>query len=76
MLNQWLQSAQSSFGEAPGGSEDDDQGGEQMKSFATQQLAGQIAAHGGIGLAKLVHAGLVKAHNAEHENTKIERTAP
>lgn len=65
MLGQWLQSAESSFGSAPGGSEDEDQGGQQMKSFATQQLASQFAAQGGIGIAKMVLAGLTKAHEAE-----------
>jgi Rod binding domain-containing protein len=73
MLNQWLQSAESSFGAAPGGGEDEDQGGQQMKGFATQQLAGQLAAHGGIGLAKLVQSGLAKAHEVEHRSTNAGR---
>lgn len=62
LLGQWLESAQKSFAEVPGGeSEDADQGGEQMMGFAVQQLAGSLAKHGGLGLAKLVEKGLAKA---------------
>ena len=58
LLGQWLQSAESSFGTAPGGDSENDAGGEQLTSFATQQLAQAISQSGGIGLASLVVKGL------------------
>ncbi len=58
LLGQWLQSAESSFGSVPGGDTDDDSGGEQLTSFATQQLAQGISQSGGIGLASLITKGL------------------
>ncbi len=62
LLGQWLQSAEKSFADVPGGGgEEEDAGGEQMMSFAMQQLAGGLAARGGLGIAKLVEAGLARA---------------
>jgi Rod binding domain-containing protein len=61
LLGQWLQSAEKSFGSVPGGSDEEDSGGEQMQSFAMQQLATAITASGGIGIARLVSQALAKA---------------
>ena len=61
LLGQWVQGAESSFGSVPGGDEDEDAGGEQMQGFGVQQLATQLAAKGGIGIARLVEKALVKA---------------
>ncbi len=71
LLGQWLQSAEKSFATVPGGDQDEDPGGEQMMSFAMQQLAGSIAASGGLGIARLVQRGLEKAEQA---NGPVERT--
>lgn len=68
LLGQWLQNAESSFADVPGGDEDADAGDEQMHGFATQQLAGQLTASGGIGIARMVEKGLVKA--SEQQNAK------
>jgi len=61
LLGQWLQNAESSFGSVPGGDDDADSCGEQMQGFATQSLAGQLTASGGIGIARLVEGALLKA---------------
>jgi len=61
LLGQWLQNAESSFGSVPGGDDDADSCGEQMQGFATQRLAGQLTASGGIGIARLVEGALLKA---------------
>lgn len=62
LLGQWLQNAESSFGSVPGGDEDTDPGGDQMQSFGMQQLAGQLTASGGIGIAKIVENALGEAN--------------
>ena len=59
LLGQWLKDAESTFGSVPG-SEEDDAGGEQMKEFAMQHMATDIADHGGIGIAPIVERALVK----------------
>ena len=61
LLTQWLQAAESSFGSVPGGDDDQDSGGEQMKSFGVQQLATALSNAGGIGIAKMVSRALSKA---------------
>lgn len=71
LLGQWLQSAEKSFATVPGGEQDEDPGGEQMMDFAMQQLAGSIAASGGLGIARLVQRGLEKA---EHGTGTVEHT--
>jgi Rod binding domain-containing protein len=62
LVGQWLQSAESTFGSAPGGGGDADPCGEQMQNFATQRLATELTASGGIGIARLVESALVKAN--------------
>lgn len=59
LLGQWLKDAESSFGTVPG-SEEDDAGGAQMKEFAMQHVAADIAARGGIGIASMVESALAK----------------
>ena len=54
LLGSWLQGAESSFGSVPGGDEDEDAGGEQLKNIGVQQLATALAGSGGIGLGKLI----------------------
>ena len=62
LLGQWLQSAEKSFATVSGNDdEDQDAGGDQMLSFAMQQLAHSIAAKGGLGIARIVQRGLEHA---------------
>lgn len=77
LLGQWLQDAQSSFASVPGGDDDTDAGGEQMQSFATQQLATSFAAHGGVGIARLALGALTKADDKDHgvENAPVLSSA-
>lgn len=65
LLGQWLQGAESSFGAVPGEAEDQDAGGDQMKSFALQQLATSLANHGGIGISGLVSKALQKSSSTQ-----------
>ena len=62
LLNQWLQPVESSVGDLSG--DEDDESGDQMKSLATQVLAGQLAAQGGLGIGRLVENGLLHANGA------------
>ena len=57
LLGQWLRNAESTFGSVPG-SEDDDAGGQQMKDFAMQHMATELANRGGIGIAPMVERAL------------------
>ena len=61
LLTQWLQAAESSFGSVPGGDDDADSGGEQLKSFGIQQLATALSNAGGIGIARMVSKALSHA---------------
>jgi Rod binding domain-containing protein len=72
LLGQWLQEAETSFGTVPGADEDSDSCGEQMQGFAVQRLAGQLSAAGGIGIARLVEKGLVKASQREFGSNEPE----
>ena len=58
LLTTWLQSAETSFGSAPTSDDDQDGGDEQVKSFATQQLAKAWTDAGGIGIASKVASAL------------------
>jgi Rod binding domain-containing protein len=60
LLGQWLQGAENSFGSMPG-EQDDDAGDSQMREFATQHLATELARSGGIGIAKIVEGALIKS---------------
>jgi Rod binding domain-containing protein len=60
LLGQWLKDAESSFGSVPGSEEDDDAAGQQMKEFAMQHVAADIAERGGIGIAGMVENALAK----------------
>ena len=60
LLGQWLQAAESSFGNVPG-DEEEDAGDEQMKSFGVQQLAKGLSDSGGIGIAAIVSKALAKS---------------
>ena len=59
LLGQWLKDAEASFASVPG-SEEDDAGGEQMKEFAMQNVAGDFVQRGGIGIAAMVESALAK----------------
>ena len=62
LLGSWLGDAEKSFAAAPGGDEDGDDGGrEQFMGIAMQQLAGTLAASGGIGLARMITSHLEAA---------------
>ena len=64
LLGQWLGSAEKSFATVPGADEDQDPGGEQMQSFAMQQLATVLTASGGIGIARIVSQALARSDNS------------
>ena len=64
LLGQWLESAEKSFATVPGSDDDSDAGGEQMMSFGMQQFASAIASSGGLGIARLVERGLIKASSS------------
>jgi Rod binding domain-containing protein len=59
LLGQWLKDAESTFGSVPG-SEEEDQGADQMKEFAMQHVATEITDRGGIGIAPIVAKALAK----------------
>lgn len=73
LLGQWLGSAEKSFATVPGSDEDQDPGGEQMQSFAMQQLATVLTASGGIGIARIVSQAL--ARSARSNTAPIEAQA-
>ncbi len=56
LLGSWLQGAEQSFAAAPGGPSDDDEDGghDQFMGMAMQQLAGTLAASGGIGIGRMI----------------------
>jgi Rod binding domain-containing protein len=62
LVGQWLTEAESSFGTVPGSEQPDDPGASQMNEFAMQHLASEITKKGGIGIARLVEAGLMKSN--------------
>ena len=74
LLGQWLQNAESSFGTVPGAEDDKDAGGEQMQSFAMQQLARGLTHSGGIGIAKLISGALEQRAAAEPPKTVTQVT--
>ena len=77
LLGQWLQSAEKSFGSVPGSDEEqEDAAGDQMLGFAMQQLAHSIAAHGGLGIAKLVEKGLAAADASSLQAPATEPKRP
>lgn len=59
LLGQWLKDAESTFGSVPG-SQEEDQGGEQMNEFAMQRVAAEITDRGGIGITPIVAKALAK----------------
>jgi Rod binding domain-containing protein len=61
LLTSWLQAAEQSYGNVPGGEEDEDPGKEQFQSFSIQSLAAQITKSGGIGLASSIERQLRNA---------------
>lgn len=62
LLGSWLGDAERSFAAAPGGADDEEDGGrEQFMGMAMQQLAGTLAASGGIGLAHMITSHLESA---------------
>ena len=72
LLGQWLGSAEKSFGTVPGADEDQDPGGEQMQSFAMQQLATVLTASGGVGIARIVAQALARSANANTSNAEAQ----
>ena len=66
LLAQWLKDAENSFGTVPGSDGDDDAGGE-MKEFAMQHLATEIARNGGVGIGNMVKGVLAKSVGKNRE---------
>ncbi|HEY0794404.1 MAG TPA: hypothetical protein VGD64_01360 [Acidisarcina sp.] len=68
LLGTWLQQAEQSFAQVPGGDgedEDADPGKGQLQEMSVQSLAGALTASGGIGLAKMIAAQLEKSELAQ-----------
>ena len=65
LLSGWLQQAEQSLATVPGtdDDEDDQDGRDQMMSLGVQQLAGSMAANGGIGIAAMITRAMT--HMAE-----------
>src|ERR1700733_3684274 len=66
LVGSWLQQAEQSFATVPGADEDQDPGGQQMRSLGVQQLATAMAANGGLGIGKMIAKAM--HHNAELAN--------
>lgn len=60
MINQMLQSASESGGGIFGGGEDGDEDKSALVDLGQQQFAQALASSGGLGIAKMVVAGLTK----------------
>jgi Rod binding domain-containing protein len=71
LLGQWLKDAQSSFATVPG-NEDEDAGASQTMDFATQHLAKEIAARGGVGIANLVESALRKSTDEPYASSSTK----
>lgn len=71
LLNQWLQSAESTFASVPGADDEDEAGDAQIKEFAVQALARGIVAAGGIGISAMVERNLEKTRTAEVSNSRV-----
>ena len=67
LLGQWLQGAQASFADLPGGDDERDPGGDQFMSFAVQQLARKLTDAGGIGITPLVAKALESSTSKQSE---------
>lgn len=80
LLSNWLQQAEQSFATVPGADSDDDQdkqGGEQMMSLGVQSLAQDMAASGGIGIAKMVAKAMHAAEDKQvSEKAGVNQTGP
>ena len=74
LLGQWLQAAETSFGDVPGGNDDRDAGDDQFSSFAVQQLARRLTDSGGLGIATIVAKALEK--DAAQTNSPAVKTSP
>lgn len=72
LVGSWLQQAEQTFATVPGSTDDDDSAGrEQMMNLGVQSLATSMAAHGGIGIARMV----AKALHATEEKGNAAATA-
>jgi Rod binding domain-containing protein len=69
LLGSWLQQAEQSFAQVPGGDEegDDDGGKDQYMSLAMESMGKSMAASGGIGIGKMIASQLHKSE-AHHSN--------
>lgn len=76
LLTSWLQQAYSSFGQVPGGDEDEsaDPGKDQFQSIAMQSLGTSMTAAGGLGIAKMISEHLHKSADAA-TSTEAEKAA-
>jgi Rod binding domain-containing protein len=77
LLGTWLQQAEKSFAQVPGGDgedEDADPGKDQLQEVSVQSLAGALTASGGIGLAKMISAQLKKSETAQVSNADLAAT--
>ena len=62
LLGSWLQGAERSFAAAPGGDDEEGDGGkDQFMGMAMQQLAGALVNTGGIGIARMITGRLEEA---------------
>ena len=72
MISQMLKAAHAAGGSSWSGDEDD--ANSTLTDMGEQQLAQALASGGGLGLAKMVVAGL-SGHADQSQSTKLDRTA-
>ncbi|HEX4489071.1 MAG TPA: rod-binding protein [Terriglobales bacterium] len=75
LLQKWLEDAEHSFAQVPGGDSEDqpasDPGADQFKSLAMQQLAEKMTASGGVGIAKMIVRQMSHKTNNEVNSSQV-----
>lgn len=77
LLTSWLQQAYSSFGQVPGGEEDEsaDPGKDQYQALAMQSLGTSMTAAGGLGISKVIAQHLHKAADTTSATAEAEKAS-
>ncbi len=73
LVGTWLNEAQQSFANVPGGDTDRDAGGDQMMSMGVQSLSTALAASGGLGIGKMIAKAMHAA--ADREKAGVSASA-
>ncbi len=75
LLTTWMQQAEQSLATVPGAEDDDDAAGrEQMMSLGVQSVAQSLAAHGGIGISRMIAKAMHSV--ADKADSQTSSTAP